>query len=366
VGQELLVNGDFETLAVTGTPPMPTRDAYGNAVPVDWFRSTGPASGPPAVPYTELISPLNGDAADDSDGIGTNSVALNTSDQASHADWRSEAFATTPGEELFWSFDFKFEDYVDTNPTLMLNSPEGFRIELRSFENMTPGGSTADPFAGEQTVWVYVHGYGPDTNGDGLGDSGGFATGGGYPSPPENVTVMNFNDGQWHTLSSDIFGDQDAMDDNNLWRIPSVNAGNTTDGNFADLRVSVNAFNFVYTSDFQLRIDNVSVRRPTEGLPGDYNENGTVDAADYVAWRENLNQSVTLPNDPTPGMVTQEDHAVWRANFGVAAATSSFVDTRAVPEPGLLAVCALPVALLASSRTRRKLHCLLNDRSAAH
>jgi hypothetical protein len=49
---------------------------------------------------------------------------------------------------------------------------------------------------------------------------------------------------------------------------------------------------------------------------GDYNNNGTVDAADYVVWRKNLNQPVTLPNDPTPGMVDTSDYNVWRGNFG--------------------------------------------------
>ena len=43
------------------------------------------------------------------------------------------------------------------------------------------------------------------------------------------------------------------------------------------------------------------------GIAGDYNANGTVDAADYVLWRDNLNSTVMLPNDPTPGNVTPED-----------------------------------------------------------
>jgi hypothetical protein len=49
---------------------------------------------------------------------------------------------------------------------------------------------------------------------------------------------------------------------------------------------------------------------------GDYNDNGVVDAADYVAWRDTLNQNVMLPNDSTPGTVTPADYDVWRANFG--------------------------------------------------
>jgi hypothetical protein len=63
----------------------------------------------------------------------------------------------------------------------------------------------------------------------------------------------------------------------------------------------------------------VTVTNVTEvpvALPGDYNNNATVDAADYVVWRNALGSSTILPNDTTPGSVTQADYNVWRANFG--------------------------------------------------
>jgi hypothetical protein len=63
------------------------------------------------------------------------------------------------------------------------------------------------------------------------------------------------------------------------------------------------------------RIDFYEILAPG-ATPGDYNNNGTVDAADYTAWRNVLGQSVTLPNDSTPGTVTQADYDVWKANFG--------------------------------------------------
>jgi hypothetical protein len=39
------------------------------------------------------------------------------------------------------------------------------------------------------------------------------------------------------------------------------------------------------------------------GIPGDYNNNGVVDAADYVAWRNNQGTANTLPNDPLGGTI---------------------------------------------------------------
>jgi hypothetical protein len=58
-------------------------------------------------------------------------------------------------------------------------------------------------------------------------------------------------------------------------------------------------------------------------LAGDYNSSGAVDLADYVVWRNALDHAVTLPNDSTPGMVTQADYDVWRANFGRTAPASA-------------------------------------------
>jgi hypothetical protein len=56
----------------------------------------------------------------------------------------------------------------------------------------------------------------------------------------------------------------------------------------------------------------------TVAMPGDYNLDQVVDAADYVVWRNLLDSNVNLPNDTTPGSVTALDHTVWRAHFGAA------------------------------------------------
>jgi hypothetical protein len=346
----LVPNGDFETLAVEGDPPMPIRDDFDNAVPVGWFRATGADPNRPNVPLTELIAPENGDPADDSNGMGERSAAMNSASISAHSDWRSTAFVTTPGEELSWSFDFKFLNYAYT-PGLGL--AEGFRIELRSFEEGTEGGSTSGAFAGEQTVYVYVHGYGDDVDFDGVGDSGGWATGGGAPHSPENVTVANYNDGQWHSLSSDIFGDQDELDDNDLWRIPSA-PPSAVNGNFSDVRVSINAFNTVFTDQLQLRVDNISVVRPGAAVPGDYNANGTVDAADYVLWRD----GGPLENEvATIGSVTPEDYSEWRARFGnTSVGGASLVTSSAVPEPTCFAMCIVLYLLIPWRRIAQSCH----------
>jgi hypothetical protein len=83
-------------------------------------------------------------------------------------------------------------------------------------------------------------------------------------------------------------------------------------------------------------------------LPGDYNDNGTVDAADYVLWRDNVGAIVTLPNDTTPEWVMDEDYPVWRANFGRAAGSAAgFGSTAASAAPEPQTLIAFLIAMFA-------------------
>lgn len=72
-------------------------------------------------------------------------------------------------------------------------------------------------------------------------------------------------------------------------------------------------------------------------VPGDYNDNGVVDAADYSVWRDHLGQTFQLVNevpDATPGMVTEEDYTAWKANFGNTSGSGAISGGyAAVPEP---------------------------------
>lgn len=91
---------------------------------------------------------------------------------------------------------------------------------------------------------------------------------------------------------------------------------------------------------------------PAPALPGDYNNDGVVNAADYLVWRANAGSSTTLPNDVTAGIVDQSDFDVWRAHFGdmlVGGATSA-----AVPEPAFLGPAILfAFAMFAAGRFGR-------------
>lgn len=95
---------------------------------------------------------------------------------------------------------------------------------------------------------------------------------------------------------------------------------------------------------------------PGPALPGDYNSDGTVDAADFAVWRASINKSVTLPNDFTPGIVDDSDYTVWRSHFGMTLGGGTIVGPlSAVPEPSTLfslAFVGLQLPMLRFRRTR--------------
>jgi hypothetical protein len=74
-------------------------------------------------------------------------------------------------------------------------------------------------------------------------------------------------------------------------------------------------------------------------LIGDYNQDGAVDAADYVTWREKTGATTIANRDPAnAGPIGQADHASWQAHFGQTYASIAAV---ANPSPFPLPPSAL-------------------------
>jgi len=75
------------------------------------------------------------------------------------------------------------------------------------------------------------------------------------------------------------------------------------------------------------------------GVAGDYNDNGTVDTADYILWRN----GGPLKNEvDAPGTVNAADYTAWRARFGNSTSGSgSLVSGSAIPEPSAMALLLL-------------------------
>lgn len=105
-----------------------------------------------------------------------------------------------------------------------------------------------------------------------------------------------------------------------------------------DSEVAWAQFNFLTVADdtsngadpiSEFYIDNFRFTTAPEGTPGDYNDDGTVDAADYTVWRDNLGSSNALPNDPTGGVIGEAQYATWTASMAGASLTGA----SSVPEP---------------------------------
>ena len=119
--------------------------------------------------------------------------------------------------------------------------------------------------------------------------------------------------------------------------VPLINTTNiptNTDGssNWLDLNVGVlanmtysqNTKKFYLTQNRNAGIES-GIAIVTAGINGDYDKSGAVDSGDYVLARKQLGNTYQLNHEVsgvTPGQVTQEDLAAWRARFGNDAVTA--------------------------------------------
>lgn len=106
-----------------------------------------------------------------------------------------------------------------------------------------------------------------------------------------------------------------------------------------------------------LTIDYVPGTGGGEGIPGDYNNNDFVDAADYTIWRDTLGSTVDLrangdDGGASMGVIDVADYNLWKLNFGVSAGSGSAAVV-AVPEPASLSLVFLSAALLVAGRCVR-------------
>jgi hypothetical protein len=191
------------------------------------------------------------------------------------------------------------------------------------------------------------------------------------PGPPLDPFIKNFSpNGQTIRVGHDVMTDQPLMTEKNLVTVKFTIPAGTT-GTFplsfgvAQNNVLVeggtaNPIPLILTDIGQITITPAA----PVGVPGDYNNNNVVDAADYVVWRNNLGTSFALPNEVsgvTPGTVTAEDYAAWRARFGRTSGSGAALGfAAAVPEPTSLSfmlIISLVPAVLTHRSGRRDRVC---------
>lgn len=122
---------------------------------------------------------------------------------------------------------------------------------------------------------------------------------------------------------------------------PAIDAGNPSAvagaGGVPQFDQRGTGFTRVFSTNGTPRIDiGAFERQPLTTISGDYNQNGEVDAADYVVWRKSLGQNVAPysgADGDGNGVVDQNDLGVWQAHFGQTAAASAaiLVQAQALP-----------------------------------
>lgn len=89
-----------------------------------------------------------------------------------------------------------------------------------------------------------------------------------------------------------------------------------------------------------------------EGLLGDFNNDNTVDIADYVVWRNNLG-GASLPNDNDLGTVGAAHYQLWKSNFGQSIASAASLAAASVPEPATWLMVGLAFGLVVARQRSR-------------
>lgn len=91
-----------------------------------------------------------------------------------------------------------------------------------------------------------------------------------------------------------------------------------------------------------VEIEYIEIRLPSTALPGDFNGDGTVDAADYTVWRDGLGSEFTA-----------SDYEVWRDNYGASQGGVA----SAAPEPACVWLLGAAAGPLAARRRRARPCC---------
>jgi formylglycine-generating enzyme required for sulfatase activity len=193
--------------------------------------------------------------------------------------------------------------------------PTGSNVEPKSVASGTAAGTAV---YGQD----YFEGPGDVTQAGGLSPYGVMGLGGNVMEWNETeVDLVNDSTHSFHVLRGTNW---DAWPD---WMIASWRY-NFKDG--IPLMGNIHGFGF--------RVASVQAPEP----PGDFNQDGTIDAADYVVWRKGLGRTYS-----------QADYDPWRSHFGRTAANGSSVNrsatSPAVPEPWGLVLVALSCAWLAAA-----------------
>ncbi|MFO0789497.1 MAG: matrixin family metalloprotease [Pirellulales bacterium] len=174
-------------------------------------------------------------------------------------------------------------------------------------------------------------------------------------SADDNQTPTTFNANARNNLSLTLYG-SDGTTIIGFSNDPTAGVAENISG--ISLPAAGTYYARVLGLDDTVQLYELAVSATSVGLPGDYNHNGVVDAADYSLWRDSLGQSVVAGSGAdgnADGQITSADFDVWRAHFGQTsgAGGGSGVLAAAVPEPATIGLAILGVLGACNGRRKR-------------
>lgn len=97
---------------------------------------------------------------------------------------------------------------------------------------------------------------------------------------------------------------------------------------------------------------------PVAALAGDFNDDHTVNAADYTVWRDNLGTHFDLHGNgdesgPSAGVVDLADYGLWKSNYGATSGGAGDSTPLQVPEPATFPLYFLGFWLLHDKRRQK-------------
>jgi hypothetical protein len=179
---------------------------------------------------------------------------------------------------------------------------------------------------------------------------------------PEFDSLSNVVDVPWAT--SDAFGDAAWATAARLASgtfapglVPGFSTGGSGFANTGNVFTSVGS-STAHGTISEAAVGTIIRTNLTASTLPDYNDNGLVDAADYVLWRDTSGQQGAglAADGNNDGRVDQADYDLWRASFGAgvgaASAAALTAANLAVPEPNTVLLFTLGIALVCG-RARR-------------
>ncbi len=116
-------------------------------------------------------------------------------------------------------------------------------------------------------------------------------------------------------------------------------------GSTTELAADGNGDNLVNEDDYAIWKDHLGLT--WSPLAADFNFDGRVDAADYTLWRNTLHNAGGAADANGDGFVNDADYQIWKSEFGsTLSGDGSASQNVAVPEPGTIAILSLLVARL--------------------